>query len=218
MHERQLLPNTGLNSTFKLPRGILGTFQVSQAAVAVSLPSFLGGFLLLELFRPQEYLSSVYELDVAALWGKGLRGLLVDLDNTLLPRDSNATSAKLKQWLEEIISTGFKVCIVSNNWSNRVEGVAEELGVPMVARAAKPRRQAFHQGMQYMGTQADETAVIGDQMFTDILGGNRTGLYTILVKPLTNQELLQTRLLRRLERRILRRLARNSERAKKDGD
>lgn len=167
--------------------------------------------MLLEVFRPREYLSSIYQLDVDRLWRKGLRGLLIDLDNTLVPRDSNSAPDRLKKWFEDIVNKGFKVCIVSNNWSNRVETVAKDLDIPMVARAAKPRRQAFLQGMKCMETEPKETAVVGDQIFTDILGGNLAGLYTVLVKPLTNQELFQTRLLRRLERRILNRLARDGE-------
>lgn len=161
---------------------------------------------MLNLFRPTWYYHSIYQIELDELKKEGISGLIVDLDNTLIERNSGKTSKTLRRWLLEIKRAGFKCCIVSNNWSSRVSRIARELNVPMVAPAGKPRRKAFQLGLDSMGTCIKETAVIGDQLFTDILGGNLMSLKTILVVPLSNRDLPHTKMLRVLERLILARL------------
>jgi len=97
---------------------------------------------------------------------------------------------------------GVRMCIVSNNFSSRTQAIGRALNVPVVAAAVKPIPWGFRRAMALMGTQAQSTALIGDQVFTDILGGNLLGVRTILVEPLSTQEFPTTRLIRRLERLV----------------
>jgi uncharacterized protein len=159
---------------------------------------------LLAALRPERYYESLIAIDVDDLSRLGLTGLIVDLDNTMVPRKGVDTTDELRTWLAKAKAAGLGVCVVSNNWHNRVGAVADGLGLPMVARATKPLARAFTAGMKALGTEPSDTAVIGDQMFTDVLGGNLLGLYTILVIPLSGPELFYTLALRRVERFLLR--------------
>lgn len=158
---------------------------------------------MLALFCPTAYYDSIYDIDLKELRSKNITGLIFDFDNTLIARGSRETPDGLHEWLQKLEQAGFRVCIVSNNLQSKIGAIAQSLGIPLVAQAGKPRNKAFTQGMKIMGTMASQTAVIGDQLFTDILGGNRLGLVTILVVPMGKRELLHTRLLRYLERLIL---------------
>jgi hypothetical protein len=95
------------------------------------------------------------------------------------------------------------MCIVSNNKKNRVKSFANELSIPFIHKAVKPRKKAFLKGIKLLGTEIFNTAVIGDQILTDILGGNRLGFYTVLVIPMSSKELWWTRLMRKVERVII---------------
>lgn len=158
---------------------------------------------MLSRLAPDQYLGSAMDVDLAALKADGVEGLIVDLDNTLVPRYESEPSDELKRWLLRVSEANLAVVIVSNNWTARVGAIAEELGVSIVKGAGKPLAKAFRQGMKILGTTPEETAVIGDQLFTDVLGGNRLGLHTVLVVPLSEKEMLHTRVLRRLEVRVL---------------
>ncbi|MGB9826407.1 MAG: YqeG family HAD IIIA-type phosphatase [Desulfofundulus sp.] len=132
------------------------------------------------------------------------------MDNTIVPRDRDYCSDEIIQWLKEAKKLGFKLCIVSNNSPARVQALATSLDIPAVYRALKPARRSFIQAMKMLGVPPYQTAVIGDQIFTDVLGGNLLGLYTILVMPLPGREFWVTRFInRRLEKLVLCRLNRN---------
>ena len=103
----------------------------------------------------------------------------------------------------ELARREIKVCLVSNNWHRRVSGVAEELGFSLVSKALKPLPFAFRRGMRLMGVKPSETATIGDQVFTDVLGGNLAGTLTVLVDPLSHTDLPHTLLLRRIEAKVM---------------
>lgn len=161
---------------------------------------------MLELFCPTMFCETIYDIDLLDLKRQGIESLIVDFDNTLVERGSRETPNKLHSWLEELDKAGFRICIVSNNWKNKIGTMARRLGIPLVAQAGKPRGKAFKQGMKVLGTTHSQTAVVGDQLFTDVLGGNRLGLMTILVVPIGTQEMLHTRILRHLERLVIKRL------------
>lgn len=160
---------------------------------------------MLKILKPHLFLRTIYELDFGRLSRRGIHGLIVDLDNTLVGYNRPDASEQLRSWLARAKQLGFDVCIVSNNLTARVEAFARVIGVKSVSNAAKPRRRGFSLAMSKMGTQPATTAVIGDQVFTDILGGNRLGLYTILVHPVDPHEFLTTRLVRRVERLVVHR-------------
>ena len=156
------------------------------------------------LLSPDHYCGSVHALDLGALARAGVRVLLLDLDNTLLPRDTNVVPDGLKEWAAGLRERGFGVCLISNNWHARVHHVASELGFDIVDKAVKPLPFAFRRALRLEGATAAEAAVVGDQLFTDILGGNMLGMRTVLVTPLSATDLPHTRLLRRLEALVLR--------------
>ena len=162
--------------------------------------------MILDFFRPEIFYDSIYEIDLGLLRERGISGLIVDFDNTLVERGSQAAPEKLHNWLQKVNEQGFKVCIVSNNLKRKIGKVTQSLDIPLIASAGKPRGKAFFEGMKVLGTSSSQTAVIGDQLFTDVFGGNRLNLLTILVPPVGTQEMLHTKLLRCLERLIIKRL------------
>ncbi|MEC0230541.1 YqeG family HAD IIIA-type phosphatase [Paenibacillus alba] len=162
---------------------------------------------MLKKLVPRQSVHTIYDIDANHLWGFGVRGIITDLDNTLVgARDPHATP-ELIEWLKQLQKMGFKVVIVSNNNHGRVSAFAEPLGIPFIHRAKKPTNGSFHKAMRLLGTNTRQTAVIGDQMLTDVLGGNRMGLYTILVQPISIQdEGFFTKINRRIEKWALSRM------------
>lgn len=150
---------------------------------------------------------SVVDIRIDWLRDKGFKGVLFDLDNTIIRRDSYEFTREMLRYIEELRSQGFAVGLVSNSRSKRVKIIAEQLALPAVERAGKPRASAFRRGMKMLGTTPEETVLVGDQIFTDVLGGNLAGLHTILVTPLPGKDFVGTRLITRpLERLVLSRL------------
>ncbi len=153
---------------------------------------------------PDLFYTSVSAVELESLADRGIRGLLIDLDNTLLARDSPDLQESAFDFVRRVRSAGMTACLVSNNWHGRVHAAARQLGFGLVPRALKPLPFAFARGCRLLGVDRTEAAVIGDQLFTDILGGNAAGLTTVLVLPLSSADLPHTLLLRRIEARVLR--------------
>lgn len=156
-----------------------------------------------ELFRPDYYVSDVCAVDLDALRAAGVKALLIDIDNTLLPRDAATVPGRYAAWVASLPASGFGVHFVSNNWHDSIYAHAAELGFPVVAKAIKPLPFAFRVAARALGVRARECAVIGDQVFTDIVGGNLLGARTVLVEPLSATDLPHTLVLRRVERLIM---------------
>jgi len=161
---------------------------------------------LLKKLCPRQIAASLWSLDLEDLKGKGITAIILDLDNTLLPWGSNDIPAETLRWVDKAKKLGFKLCITSNGLTGRVQQIAATLDVPAVCKAVKPRKKPFQKALELLETCPGETAVAGDQLFTDILGGNRLSLYTILTNPLSDRELSSTRLLRRVETYVMGRL------------
>ncbi len=162
---------------------------------------------MLKIFYPNMYVSTVLQIKPKLLKELGIKGVLLDLDNTIVPRDSDSFTPAVYKWLSDLQSRGFKLGIVSNNSRKRVGVLAKSMGLPAVHRAVKPWVGPFRRALKMLGTHSRETALIGDQIFTDILGGNLAGLYTILVVPMKGKEFLGTRLISRpLEKLVLNRI------------
>jgi HAD superfamily phosphatase (TIGR01668 family) len=158
------------------------------------------------LLFPRQHLNNIFELDPEALKAKGIKGIITDMDNTLVPWDDRTVYPRLKEWLASLREQGFRLCIVSNSTPDRGSRLAEELGIPAIWHAVKPRRRSFRRALEILELSPQEVAVIGDQIFTDVLGGNRLGLYTILVTPISDKEFIWTRFMRKLERLVLERM------------
>jgi len=163
---------------------------------------------VLELLCPDECVDSVLDIDLPGLYAKGIRALILDVDNTLLGWETEEIPEDVLSWVRQAQAYRFKLCIASNGTRSRVLRIAAALGVPAISKAVKPRKRPFRRAMEILGTSADATAVIGDQIFTDVLGGNRMALYTILINPVSKSELRTTKMVRRVERRVLSRLQR----------
>lgn len=155
---------------------------------------------MFEFLRPCLAVDRVEDICLEELKSRGIKGIVLDLDNTLTEWNENAIGQPALSWVLAAKEDGFGVCITSNTRSTRAEEIAGRLGLVALSRAGKPRRTAFVQAMKLMGTTASQTAVVGDQIFTDVLGGNRLGLYTVLVRPLSGREFLGTKFMRILER------------------
>lgn len=158
---------------------------------------------MLDLLIPRIYADRLLDIPLAELREQNITAFIVDLDNTITDWNSNVVSDEIEEWFRSIQAQGFRVCILSNNGERRIKNVADKLGIPFIHRAAKPRRGAFYRAIYIMGVSAAQTAVIGDQIFTDILGGNRAGLFTILVRPLSGREFIGTKINRMLERLVI---------------
>ena len=157
----------------------------------------------MSVVRPDRYYTSVGAIDLDSLREAGIRGVLLDLDNTILPRDTGEIPQAARTFAKNLGEHGIRVCLVSNNWHHRVSAVADELGSLLVSKALKPLPFAFRRGMRLMGTLPGETATIGDQIFTDVLGGNLAGTMTVLVDPLSRTDLPHTLFLRLIEARVM---------------
>ncbi len=163
---------------------------------------------MLELLRPKVQADSILRIDLEDLKKAGIRGIIIDLDNTLVEWNQSNLSPEIIGLISHFKDQGFRMCILSNALEPRVETVARILDIPYVSKAIKPRKSPFKKALELLGTAPQETAVIGDQLFTDILGGNRMELYTIWTTPLSNMEFVSTKALRKLERLIVKRFQR----------
>jgi len=153
------------------------------------------------MLRPNLRVERVWDVDLASLRARGIKGLILDLDNTLVDWNRWEVRDRVKRWAQEARRAGMRCCIASNTRSvDRTKAVAEQVGAQWITSAGKPRRKGCLRAMESMGTAPPETAVIGDQIFTDILAGNRLGLATILVGPLSSVDFPGTKIARLLER------------------
>ncbi len=132
----------------------------------------------------------------------GIRGIVVDLDNTVCAYHQPELAPGVGAWVAEAQRRGFALVLVSNNFSERVGAVGAQLGIPVVANALKPLPFAFLRALRLLDTPRSATIVIGDQIFTDVLGAKMLGLRTVLTTPLVAHEFPLTRVLRFLERTI----------------
>lgn len=153
---------------------------------------------MLKRFYPDNEIESSYEIDYEALYEKGYRGIIYDVDNTLvehgMPADERAIALfkKLRQ-------IGFQTVLLSNNKEPRVKGFAEQVDSRYIFKANKPSKSGYEKAMELMRTTKETTLFVGDQLFTDVWGAKRTGIETYLVKPIHPKEEIQIVLKRRLE-------------------
>lgn len=134
---------------------------------------------------PKERYKNIYQMDPQALYTRGIRLLLLDLDNTIAPYGSKGPTPQLVDWIGKLQAAGVLPFILSNSRKpTRVQEFARALGIPFLRRAGKPKKAGFLAALQQMKVEKEQAAMVGDQIFTDILGANRTGIYSILVNPL----------------------------------
>ena len=142
----------------------------------------------MKLFMPNKKIDSVFSLDFDKLKKLGIRGIIFDIDNTLESHRVPEPSDEIKNLLEKVKELGFSVCLISNGKEPRVELFNRSLLLPAVGNAKKPLKKNLRLAMQLLNTSKNETALVGDQIFTDVFGGNRMGFYTVLVNPIEQIE------------------------------
>ncbi|WP_337868767.1 YqeG family HAD IIIA-type phosphatase [Meiothermus sp.] len=156
------------------------------------------------MLRPKAHLQSVTAITPQWLEERGLKAVLLDLDNTLVPYKTYGEAPEgLVEWLQTLKEAGIQVMLVSNGSRRRVRYWRAKLGVPGFGPAGKPWF-GFRKALRRLALTHRQVAVVGDQLFTDVLGGNLVGAYTVLVPPLSKREMGYTRLVRKLERWVLR--------------
>lgn len=134
---------------------------------------------------PDLYVNSISEITASMLREKGMEAVVLDIDNTLVPHNDPEPTKEVMDFLSDMKKSGIKVCVVSNNRYARVEPFCKRIGVEyFVHGALKPRKYGYVQAARILKSDCGRTAAVGDQIFTDIWGGNRAGCFTILVEPL----------------------------------
>jgi hypothetical protein len=157
---------------------------------------------MFQKFYPDIYIDSTYQIDFDSLYQDGYRGLIFDIDNTLVTHGAPAND-KAKQLFAHLKELGFSCCLLSNNQEPRVKMFNDAVQVNYIFDAHKPSVENYEKAMEVMGTDKTNTIFIGDQIFTDIFGANRTGIPTIMVKKIHWKEEIQIIFKRRLETIVL---------------
>ena len=136
-------------------------------------------------FKADWVCKTIFDLSGPAMAARGITLLLADLDNTLVPYGVPLPTDEVRAWNEELKAAGVTLFVLSNNrHADRPRIFCEALGIPFIGHAGKPKAGSFFKAMEQMGVSREQTAIVGDQIYTDILGGNRAGVTTILVKPI----------------------------------
>ena len=157
---------------------------------------------MLEQFYPDEYLDSTYEIDFEALKEQGYQGILFDIDNTLVEHGDDVDEHAIAL-VERLRRMGFAVCFLSNNAEPRVRSFCKPFDAAYIYKGGKPGTKGYEAVMKLIGTTKEQTVSVGDQIFTDVWGAKRTGIYTVLVKPIGKREEIQIVLKRYLEKIVL---------------
>lgn len=158
---------------------------------------------MLQKFYPDETIESTYGIDFATLYEEGYRGVIFDIDNTLVPHGAPAEEKSIALF-ETLRSIGFQHMLLSNNKEPRVKSFADAVKSEYIYKAGKPGIKNYNKAMERMGTTTDNTLFVGDQLFTDVYGAKRAGIRNILVSPIHPKEEIQIVLKRYLERMVLR--------------
>lgn len=156
------------------------------------------------MLGPDRFAPRLSEVPHEELEAAGIRGLIVDLDNTLLGFRETELGEDHIQWVARAHDRGMRIVMLSNNQSERVRSLAAQLNVECIPNALKPLPFGFLRAKRRLGLQHSAIAVVGDQLFTDVLGGKLCGLYTILTEPLEAKDFAMTRVFRFFERIMLR--------------
>lgn len=137
-------------------------------------------------FLPRLRCEALTDLSPELLRGRGIRLLMLDFDNTIVPYTTSVPTERMEQWLKDMLDSDIQLCVVSNSKRGRVKVFCEKYGLACITHAKKPFSRGIRQCLSRFGMQPEECAIAGDQIFTDTLGGNCAGLTSILVRPIHN--------------------------------
>lgn len=157
---------------------------------------------MLKRFYPDYDVESAYEIDYETLYGQGYRGVIFDIDNTLVPHGAPADERAVELF-EKLKKTGYRAVLLSNNKELRVKSFGSRVGADYIFKAGKPGAKGYEKAMEQMKTDRETTLFVGDQLFTDVWGAKKLGIRTYLVKPINPKEEIQIVLKRMLEKIVL---------------
>lgn len=157
---------------------------------------------MLQIFYPKKRMKSIMDIDFVKLYEVGYRGVIFDIDNTLVPHGKPATP-EIVEFFVRLREIGFQTRLLSNNQKERVEPFAIAVKSSFICNAHKPSRTNYLLAVKEMGIRIDETIFVGDQLFTDIYGANRSNIESILVDPIHKKEEIQIVMKRKLEKIVL---------------
>ncbi len=158
---------------------------------------------------PDLYLNNIKEITLQLLKENKIKGLILDVDNTLIDYDKNLLEGT-KEWCDNLKQHNIKICILSNtNKVKKVERVAKILDLEYIYFAHKPNKKGFLNAQKLLGLELNEIATVGDQVFTDVLGGNKVGMFTILTKPIDKRDIIITRIKRPFEKIVIKKYLKN---------
>ena len=158
------------------------------------------------LLYPKKYINRITDIDISFLNENEIKGLILDVDNTLIDIDRNVLEG-LEEWAEQMIDAGIILYIVSNsNKKEKVKDIANKLKIPFIYFATKPLKRGLKKAAKDMNLNYNNIAVIGDQIFTDVLGANRLKMYSILVEPISDKDIFITRINRKFESVVKRKI------------
>ena len=163
---------------------------------------------MFNIFYPDEYYDSTYSINFESLYKEGYRGVIFDIDNTLVPHGAPADERSIALF-ERLKAIGFDAVLLSNNKEARVAMFNEPIGIHMIWKANKPSPVKYREAMALMGTDESSTIFVGDQLFTDVWGAKNANIRSFLVKPMNPKEEIQIVLKRKLEAVVLRSYLKN---------
>ncbi|MDQ2680718.1 MAG: YqeG family HAD IIIA-type phosphatase [Candidatus Eremiobacteraeota bacterium] len=155
------------------------------------------------MLGPNRFAARLCDVSLEELAAAGFRGLIVDLDNTMVAYRQSDVVADHLTWVRRARERGFKMVMVSNNFSERVNTVADQLQIRCIPNALKPLPFGFIRALKALELPRKQVAVVGDQLFTDVLGAKLCGLYAILTEPIERHDFAITRFFRFFERLML---------------
>ena len=160
----------------------------------------------MKLLTPDAIVDRVEDISLDLLRSLSVRGVALDLDNTIVPWYTTDLAPAVAEWVARLLADGLRVCLLTNNYAGHATDVAQALSVPIIPGALKPAPGAFRRALSALAVPARESVVIGDQLFTDVLGGKLLGMRAILVRPIGGREFFTTRFMRLMERPLVARL------------
>ncbi len=163
---------------------------------------------LLRYLTPDAVVAKVEDVTAPMLAQWGVRGVVLDLDNTIVPWNTSDVTPAVHGWVRALAAADILACVLTNNYTRRASQVANALDIPIIKVAFKPSPIAFRAALRVMALAPSQAAVVGDQLYTDVLGGKLVGMRAVLVEPLSTREFFTTRFVRWLERPVRARVIR----------
>ena len=160
----------------------------------------------MQKYIPKMYKSNIYEIPYQKLWEKGITHLLFDLDNTIVPGNVKKATKEVKELFTHLKKMGFTIIIFSNSPKRRVHPFGQDLEVEIHPFSTKPLKRGFRHVLKKFDIKRENVVIIGDQLFTDIIGGNQMGILTILIDPISTRDMFLTRWNRFRENRMFQKL------------